>query len=39
MKIVKDCLRFYKENSKHGERFSQIFTAADFDEFAGRYNS
>jgi len=35
--IVRDCLRFYKENSKHGERFSQIFTAADFDTFAERY--
>ncbi len=39
MEIVRDCLRFYKENSKNGERFSQIFTAADFDEFAKRYCS
>ena len=39
MEIVKDCLHFYKENSKHGERFSQIFTASDFDEFTERYNS
>ena len=39
MEIVRDCLRFYKENSKHGERFSQIFTAADFDTLAKRYGS
>ena len=38
-KIVQDCLRFYKENSKDGERFSQIFTAADFETFAERYKS
>lgn len=35
--IVRDCLRLYKENSKHGERFSQIFSADDFDTFAERY--
>jgi len=38
-KIVRDCLHFHKENSKHGERFSQIFSAADFDTFAERYSS
>jgi dissimilatory sulfite reductase (desulfoviridin) alpha/beta subunit len=38
-KIVRDCLHFYKENSKQGERFSQIFSAADFDVFAERYGS
>lgn len=38
-KIVRDCLHFYKKNSKHGERFSQIFTAADFDTLAERYGS
>ena len=36
-KIVRECLRFYKENSKHDERFSQVFSAADFDTFAERY--
>ncbi len=39
IKIVKDCLRFYKNNSKHGERFGQILTAADFDAFALRYKA
>ena len=24
-------IKFYKENSKHGERFSEIFKAADFE--------
>jgi dissimilatory sulfite reductase (desulfoviridin) alpha/beta subunit len=38
-KIVKDCLRFYKNNSKHGERFGQILTPADFDAFAARYKA
>jgi len=37
MKIVKDCLRLYKENSKHGERFGQILTPADFESIAARY--
>lgn len=37
MKIVKDCLRFYKDNSKDGERFGQILTPADFDVLAARY--
>ncbi len=38
-RIVRDCLHFHKENSKHGERFSQIFSAADFDTLAERYRS
>jgi anaerobic sulfite reductase subunit C len=29
--IVKDCIAFYKRNSKHGQRFAQIFTAHDFE--------
>jgi dissimilatory sulfite reductase (desulfoviridin) alpha/beta subunit len=36
-RIVSDCLRFYKENSKHGERFGQILTVEDFESFAARY--
>jgi dissimilatory sulfite reductase (desulfoviridin) alpha/beta subunit len=36
LEIVKECLHFYKKNSKHGERFGQILTPADFDEFAAR---
>ena len=37
MKIIKDCLRFYKDNSKNGQRFGQILTPADFEAFAARY--
>jgi anaerobic sulfite reductase subunit C len=39
IEIVKDCLRFYKNNSKHGERFGQILTPAAFDAFATRYKA
>ena len=39
MEIVKDCLHFYKDNSKHGERFGQILTPADFEAFAIRYKT
>lgn len=39
MKIVKDCLRFYKDNSKHGERFGQILTPADFEALATKYKA
>jgi len=35
--IVRDCLRFYKQNSRHGERFGLILKPADFEEFAQRY--
>lgn len=31
IKVVKDCLRFYKENSKHGQRFSQILDDKSFE--------
>ncbi len=37
LQIVKNCLHFYKENSKHGERFGQILTPANFDAIAARY--
>jgi dissimilatory sulfite reductase (desulfoviridin) alpha/beta subunit len=36
--IVRECLRFYKENSKRGQRFSQIFSADGFEAFAERYS-
>jgi len=39
MEIIKDCLRFYKASSKHGERFGQILTPTDFDAFAARYKA
>ena len=37
--IVKDCITFYKINSKMGERFAEIFTPADFKVFSARYDS
>jgi anaerobic sulfite reductase subunit C len=37
--IVKDCLRFYKANSKHGERFGQILKSSDIKSIAERYES
>ncbi len=36
--IVKDCIQFYKQNSKNGQRFAQILQPDDFDEFARRYS-
>jgi dissimilatory sulfite reductase (desulfoviridin) alpha/beta subunit len=30
LQIVKRCIEFYKGNSKHGERFAEIFENADF---------
>jgi anaerobic sulfite reductase subunit C len=35
--IVGDCIRRYKRRSRHGERFGQILTSADFAELAERY--
>ena len=37
--IVKDCLHFYKQNSKHGERFGQLLQSSDFTEIAKRHTS
>jgi dissimilatory sulfite reductase (desulfoviridin) alpha/beta subunit len=39
LNIVKDCLIFYKQNSKHGERFAQILKSSDFDDLAERHKS
>jgi len=39
MEIVKDCLYFYKDKSKHGERFGQLLTPADFDVLSSRYKT
>lgn len=30
--IVKQCIKFYKDNSKHGERFAELFKNADIKE-------
>ncbi len=35
--IVTDCLDYYTQNSKQGERFGQILTSADFEDIAARY--
>jgi dissimilatory sulfite reductase (desulfoviridin) alpha/beta subunit len=35
--IVKECLQFYKQTSKQGERLGQILTSSDFDEVAKRH--
>ena len=37
LEIVKDCLKFYKQTSKGGERFGQILKPTDFDEIARRH--
>jgi dissimilatory sulfite reductase (desulfoviridin) alpha/beta subunit len=37
LQIVKDCLHYYKQNSKQGERFGQLLTSADFKKIAARY--
>jgi dissimilatory sulfite reductase (desulfoviridin) alpha/beta subunit len=31
--IVKRCIKFYKENSKNGERFAEVFKLSDFKKF------
>ena len=33
LEIIKRCVRFYKENSKHGERFAELFQTVDPDGF------
>jgi len=30
LRIVTDCIAYYKEHSKHGERFAEIFDSKDF---------
>jgi dissimilatory sulfite reductase (desulfoviridin) alpha/beta subunit len=37
IEIVRDCIRIYKQRSRHGERFGQILTDADFAELAERH--
>ena len=37
LEIVKDSIRFYKENSQHGERFAQILKTSDFEALANRH--
>jgi anaerobic sulfite reductase subunit C len=35
--IVKDCIDFYKQNGRSGQRFAEIFTHADFNNLVRRY--
>jgi anaerobic sulfite reductase subunit C len=37
IEIVRDCIRLYKQRSRHGERFGQIITSHDLDKLAERY--
>jgi sulfite reductase beta subunit-like hemoprotein len=39
LSIVGDCLAYYKENSRKGERFAEICTDAFVDDLARRYRS
>ena len=39
MEIVRDCLHFYKDKSKNGERFGKILAPADFAALAARYKN
>ncbi|WP_041273442.1 4Fe-4S dicluster domain-containing protein [Desulforapulum autotrophicum] len=32
IEIVKQCIRFYREKSRHGERFSNLLTRAEFEK-------
>ena len=35
--IIQDCIRFYKQHSRHGKRFAQILQPEDFAAIAKRY--
>ena len=37
--IVKECLQFYKQTSKHGERFGEILKPDDFSQIAQRFQN
>jgi dissimilatory sulfite reductase (desulfoviridin) alpha/beta subunit len=37
LRIVKECLEFYKQTSKNGERFGEILTPDAFDRIAARF--
>jgi dissimilatory sulfite reductase (desulfoviridin) alpha/beta subunit len=39
LEIVRDCLKFYKKNSTHGRRFSQILAPGDFEKIAKRHSA
>ena len=33
LEILRDCIAFYKKNSRQGKRFAEVFQDADFEEF------
>ncbi len=37
LKILKACITFYKQNSKHGERFAELLKKRDFDNLVKIY--
>jgi dissimilatory sulfite reductase (desulfoviridin) alpha/beta subunit len=37
IEILQDCLKFFKERSLHGERFSQLLQERDFEEFSRQF--
>ncbi|MFC1856721.1 4Fe-4S dicluster domain-containing protein [Thermodesulfobacteriota bacterium] len=37
LEILRDCIAFYKKNSRQGKRFAEVFQDADFEEFVNRY--
>jgi anaerobic sulfite reductase subunit C len=37
LQIVKDCISLYKQKSRHGERFAEILSDDDFNNFVKRY--
>jgi len=38
LRIIKGSVDFFKENSRHGERFGEIFKDKDFEVFKNRYS-
>jgi dissimilatory sulfite reductase (desulfoviridin) alpha/beta subunit len=37
IEIVQECLSFYKERSRHGERFAHLLEDRDFEQFSRRF--
>jgi dissimilatory sulfite reductase (desulfoviridin) alpha/beta subunit len=37
VEIVQECLRFYKNRSRHGERFAHLLQDSDFEDFSRRF--
>jgi hypothetical protein len=37
LEILRACITFYKQNSKHGERFAELLKERDFDNLVKIY--